>query len=107
MNVRCVRTLVPVVLLSAGFVLSGCSFERDQEVLDNPFYKTGFSEGCETAHTRVSGFNDTVHRNETLYKAEGVYRAGWGDGYALCGGQRQFDENSIFNERLDNSTIRY
>jgi len=107
MNVRRVKSLVPLVLLSAGFVLSACAFERAPEVLQNPIYKTGFSEGCETAHTRVSGFNDTIHRNEALYKTQEVYRAGWGDGYASCGGQRQFDDNSVFNERRDNTVIRY
>lgn len=107
MNVRKVKKMLPLAVIACGFVLSACSFERDPEVLQNPFYKEGFSAGCETAHMRTSGFKETVHRDAALYESEETYRAGWGDGYASCGGQRQFDDNSVFNERRDNSGIRY
>lgn len=107
MNMRSVKKILPLALLAGSFLLSACSFERDPEVLQNPIYKAGFSAGCQSAHTRTSGFDETIHRDATLYEREAVYRAGWGDGYASCGGQRQYDENSVFNERRDNSGIRY
>jgi len=107
MIVRKVNKILSLALLGAGFFLSACSFERDQAVLQNPLFKAGFSAGCETAHTRTSGFDSTVHRDANLYATEDVYRAGWGDGYASCGGRNNYDENSVFNERRDNSAIRY
>jgi hypothetical protein len=107
MNVRNVKKTLSLALMASGVLLSACSFERAPDVLQNPFYKSGFSAGCESAHNGTSGFDRTVHRDATLYETEDTYRAGWGDGYASCGGQRQFDENSVFNERRDNSAIRY
>ncbi|MEQ9144310.1 MAG: hypothetical protein RLO08_08130 [Parvibaculaceae bacterium] len=107
MTLSAMKKLPVLPLVCAAFVLSACAFERDPAVTQSPIYKAGFSDGCQTAHTRVSGFKDTVHRDQALYEADEKYRAGWGDGYASCGGQNQYDDRSIFNERRDNSGIRY
>jgi hypothetical protein len=107
MNVRRVKPLSNIVFLCLALGLSACAFERDPQVLQNPLYKSGHAAGCQSAHTRVSGFDDTIHRDKTLYANESLYRTGWGDGYASCGGQSQYDERSVFNERRDNTDIRY
>ncbi|MBO6541567.1 MAG: hypothetical protein JJ939_15480 [Alphaproteobacteria bacterium] len=104
---RCVKFSSGVAALAAGLLLSACAFDRDPAVLQDPLYKTGYSDGCSTGHTRVSGFKETIQRNSALYEAEENYRTGWGDGYASCGGQQGFDDRSVFNERRDNSSIRY
>ncbi len=95
-------------LLGAVLGLAGCAFERDPQLLQDPLYKAGHSDGCQSAHTRVSGFDETIHRDKTLYEAGGAYRTGWGDGYGSCGGRSQYDEDrSILNEGINNSAIRY
>jgi len=77
-------------------LLAGCISEPEPEVLNDPLYKLGYSDGCRTAHTRVEGFEKkTVHRNEALYEREEHYREGWKNGYGTCGG----DDSELFNER--------
>ena len=66
--------------------LGACAFERDPDILSSPSYKLGYSDGCRTAHTRVAGIKETIHRNKVMYETEDAYRMGWGDGYAGCGG---------------------
>ncbi|MEQ9517842.1 MAG: hypothetical protein RLN89_00235 [Parvibaculum sp.] len=104
---RCVKISSSVAVLAGGLLLSACAFDRAPEVLQDPLYKAGHSDGCNTGHTRVSGFKETIHRNASLYETEENYRAGWGDGYASCGGQQGYDDRSVFNERRDSTGIRY
>ena len=101
------KVLSSVAILTSGLLLSACAFDRDPTVLQDPLYKAGYSDGCNSGHTRVSGFKETIHRNAALYAEEENYRTGWGDGYASCGGQQGFDDRSVFNERRDNTSIRY
>ncbi|GAK45106.1 50S ribosomal protein L32 [Tepidicaulis marinus] len=81
-------------------LLAGCISEPEPEVLNDPLYKLGYSDGCRTAHTRVEGFEKkTVHRNEALYEREENYREGWKNGYGTCGGATRGDNGELFNER--------
>lgn len=107
MHARRVKGASGLIVLLAGLGLSACAFERDPEVLNDPFYKGGYSAGCQTANTRVSGFSDTIHRDANLYETNQNYRSGWGDGFSACGGAGNFDDRSVFNERTDETGIRF
>lgn len=108
MIVRRVKLLSVIVLLGAALGLAACAFERDAELLQDPLYKAGHADGCQSAHTQVSGFDETIRRNKALYESEEAYRIGWGDGYGSCGGGRAgFDDRSILNEGNATSGIDY
>ncbi|MCR9240292.1 MAG: hypothetical protein NXH87_02845 [Rhodobiaceae bacterium] len=108
MIVRRVKPLSLIVLLGAALGLAACAFERDPQLLQNPLYKAGHSDGCQSSHTQVSGFDETIHRNKALYESEAAYRIGWGDGYGSCGGSRsRFDDRSILNEGNETTGIDY
>ncbi|MAN60830.1 MAG: hypothetical protein CMI60_02675 [Parvibaculum sp.] len=108
MIVRRVKPLSVFVLLVAALGLSACAFERDPQLLQDPLYKAGHADGCQSAHTEVSGFDETIQRNKALYETEAAYRTGWGDGYGSCGrGRSQFDDRSILNEGNATSGIDY
>jgi hypothetical protein len=74
-------------LALAVAALSGCETARDPEILDNPNYAQGYSDGCQTGHSRIAGFDDTVTKDRELSQREPAYEIGWRDGYNACGGQ--------------------
>ncbi len=77
---------IALALLATGtLALAGCETARDPQVLQNPNYSAGYADGCQTAHTRVTGFDDTIIRNEALAEIEPIYDMGWRDGYSACG----------------------
>ncbi len=67
-------------------LMSGCSTQIDPAVRESPTFQLGYSDGCATGNGRVSGFKDTVKRNDGLYEQEETYKAGWNEGYTACGG---------------------
>lgn len=87
------------VLMIAGF-LSACVGDRSPEVLNSPTYKAGYADGCRTANTRVAGVKSTVHKNQALYEQDELYRDGWGDGYANCGGSLKTNPTDIFSDEF-------
>lgn len=75
-----------LVLFTVGILgLAGCESARDPQMLQNPNYVSGYSDGCQSAQTRIPGFDDTITRNAALAEIEPAYDLGWRDGYAACG----------------------
>ncbi|MEX1153345.1 hypothetical protein [Parvibaculum sp.] len=70
-------------VLAAALALSACGLGVSQYA-DDPNYKTGHSDGCWTATSRVPGDPSTVARNEEAYRIDEAYRAGWNAGYNAC-----------------------
>lgn len=67
--------------------LSACETARDQTLLDDPNYSSGYSDGCTTASRRVGGFDDSITRDGAR-EDEPSYQIGWRDGYGQCGGEQ-------------------
>ena len=91
-----------LMLFGAALLIAGCESGPPPEVVNDPVYKAGYADGCQTAHSRVEGFGGTVHRNEELFKTDETYRAGWRNGYGACGGAGGSSSGGIF----DNSSGR-
>jgi|GEM_PF-1543820 len=82
------RTLVSVIAVAGGMsLLTACETARDPELLNNPHYSHGYSDGCQTGHSRIAGFDDTVTKDRELSRDEPAYEIGWRDGYFACGGE--------------------
>jgi len=79
-------------MMVSGLALAACETARDPEVLRNPNYSTGYSDGCQSGQSEVAGFRDSVTRNRVLAEAEPAYDIGWRDGYAACG-SGEFDSS--------------
>ena len=93
---RNLSALAGVIVIGAG--LSACESARDPELLENPNYSYGYADGCQTGHTRVSGFDDTIVKNRELAAREPAYEVGWRDGYDACGG---YGEESVTNSNRE------
>ena len=51
----------------------------------SPSFKDGYSDGCATASTKSANFNETnTVRDDSLFKTDKAYRAGWSAGYTGC-----------------------
>jgi hypothetical protein len=74
--------------------LGGCETARDPETLNSPYYAQGYSDGCQTGHSRVAGFSDTITKDRVLSESEPAYETGWRDGYNACGGDTATDETN-------------
>jgi len=94
---------ITVVAVLMGAV-AGCSTARDPELLNNPNYSTGYADGCQTGHSRIAGFDDTVTRNEGLAEREPAYEIGWRDGYSACGGENIDSESTSTREIFINES---
>lgn len=77
--------------------LAACETARDPELLDDPNYSAGYSDGCTTANNRISGFDDSVTRDGSR-ENEQAYQIGWRDGFGQCGGE---DNQGITASRQD------
>jgi len=71
---------------ASALFLAACETARDPQLLSNPNYSSGYADGCQSAQTRVNGFDDSITRNNLLAETEPAYEIGWRDGYAACGG---------------------
>lgn len=95
-----VRAFVGVIVLAAGLsALAGCETARDEELLSDPNYSKGYSDGCQTGHSRIAGFDDTVTKDRVLSENEPNYEIGWRDGYNACGGEN-VDADSASNREI-------
>jgi hypothetical protein len=79
------RNIICHAGMAAGLLLAACSSD-DANLRRHPQYQAGYSAGCQTAHTRVEGFRNSIHRDDALYEASKSYRAGWRSGLSACGG---------------------
>lgn len=87
MNRRTLAACATLVLLAQG--LSACVFfegpvSRAEE--KSPNFKDGYSDGCATASTSRASYRErnNMVRDETLFKTDKAYRAGWSAGYTGC-----------------------
>ena len=99
-----VKMLVGAVALVTGLGgLAGCETARDPEALNSPYYAQGYSDGCQTGHSRISGFDDTVTKDRALSESQPAYETGWRDGYNACGGETTDNDSNrdIFENDSD------
>ena len=84
-------------LVRLGFVVglasvaAGCIFfssPKDRAMRRTPSFKDGYADGCAAATAQSSNYRDAPYRDEQLYKTDGVYRAGWANGYQTCNPSR-------------------
>ena len=97
----CFRSVIAQgTLLALCLMAPACS--SDDDLQRNPQYQAGYSAGCQTAHTRVEGFDKTIHRDETMFDASPAYRAGWRSGLSNCGGSTVNRDRNVFgnNDKL-------
>lgn len=93
--------------ISLTLALAACVTEPDPKLEQNPNYARGYSDGCQTANTRVQGFKKTVTRDEKAWDGVEAYRVGWRTGYNACGGDSQIGGESDFlqTDRFDTGPI--
>jgi hypothetical protein len=75
------------MVLAFASLVSGCIFfsnPRDRALRNSPSFRDGYSDGCAAATTQGADFRKGPQRDETLYKTDSVYRAGWANGYQTC-----------------------
>ncbi len=87
MNRRALAALATLALLAQG--LSACVFFEgpvSRQMEKSPNFKDGYSDGCQTASTTRASYRDkyNVVRDDTLFKTDKAYRAGWSAGYTGC-----------------------
>lgn len=73
-----------------ALLLSAC-VTTDDSGGDGAFYPSGFADGCRTAQSLSASFASKRVRDDSLFEAEGSYRAGWRAGYNQCRGGNDFD----------------
>lgn len=87
MNCRSLLRLAAVALVGAS--LSGCVFFEgpiSRQMEKSPNFKDGYSDGCATASTQRANYRERTNmvRDETLFRTDKAYRAGWSAGYTGC-----------------------
>ena len=73
------RFLVPLLVMGAVSACSGGS-----EYREDPLFKEAYEHGCWTAGAYIPGDKSTLQRDETLFKTNKAYGAGWRSGYNAC-----------------------
>ncbi len=52
---------------------------------NSPDFKAGYSDGCASANLQGANPRETgMERDESAYRANKDYRAGWGQGFGSC-----------------------
>ena len=93
-----------LVVLGAVALLTACETARDPELLNDPNYSSGRADGCQTAHSRVAGFDDTITKDRELARREPAYEIGWRDGYNSCGGENSEADSASDREIFINES---
>jgi hypothetical protein len=86
-----------IVALGAFLALAGCA-GQDPTLRQHPDYSIGYSDGCTSGNSRVTGFKNTIKRDKSLWDSSEPYRAGWKDGFGACGGNENRDPNVFDGE---------
>jgi hypothetical protein len=76
---------LPILLLA--FVLSGCVLfggPADKALRRTPAYRDGYQDGCAAATAAYTDLRKGPLTDNTLYRTDPTYRAGWGNGYQTC-----------------------
>lgn len=85
MHFKTVSRLIVVVLVASS--ATGCIFfssPRDRAIRRSPSFQEGYSDGCAAATAPSSNYREAPARDETLYKTDSAYRAGWSSGLQTC-----------------------
>lgn len=80
---RALFLLVVVLPLSAcGLLLS----KQERALRKSPDYQAGYQDGCNSAWSPDANkrHDDTIVRDDQLYKNNKAYRAGWNSGLNAC-----------------------
>ena len=79
---RARHLLAPVVITLSlvACVSGGTSANRESAE-----YQAGYNDGCATGSARASRLEQAPQRDQALYDANADYRAGWSNGYNVCG----------------------
>jgi hypothetical protein len=52
---------------------------------DSAEYQAGYNDGCATGSARASRLEQPPRRDQALFDTNADYRAGWANGYNVCG----------------------
>jgi hypothetical protein len=77
------------VILLASPLLAGCIFFEgsiSRQMERSPSFKSGYSDGCSTVSSSSANYREEqkVYKDESAYKTDKAYRAGWSAGYVGC-----------------------
>jgi len=78
-----ISTFLVGAVFAAVFLVTGCA-GTDPELRQHPNYQLGYGDGCNSASARTRGLPGRHYRNESLYKSDEAYRAGWRSGWGAC-----------------------
>jgi len=70
-------------LVFAGLALAACANSAANR--DSAEYQAGYGDGCATGGARTAHLQQEPQRNDELYEKSADYRAGWANGYTICG----------------------
>ena len=78
------RLRVPALFLLA-LSLAACESAADRALRNSPDFKAGYSDGCTSAGSQGANPRETGRvRDESAYRANKAYHAGWGTGFNAC-----------------------
>lgn len=107
-NRRGIRAFMGAAILGAALGgLAACETARDPELLNDPNFSKGYSDGCQTGHSRVAGFDDTITKDRDLAERERAYEIGWRDGYNACGGENSDSDSNSNREIFTHDSEHY
>jgi len=86
-----------MLVLGGALAVAGCAGDRSA-LRGDPNYSIGYSDGCTTGNSRVTGFDKTIRRDNALFDSSRAYQAGWKEGYGACGGNEYRDPNVFGGE---------
>lgn len=49
-----------------------------------PNFKSGYADGCATANAQGTDYGRSQTRDDSLYRVDKAYRAGWAAGVSAC-----------------------
>ncbi len=82
------RVLRNLSVISTCLALAGCGFlfesKAERAMRNTPDFKSGYADGCATANAQGTDYGRQMTRDDSLYKSDKAYRAGWAAGVSSC-----------------------
>jgi len=77
---RVTFSLLVLSLSACGIFGSG----EDSKLRNSPNFQSGYRDGCGDANQQGADLRDRTLRDDTLYKTDAAYRAGYSNGFSVC-----------------------